>query len=98
ARPAVLSRRRRLLLRSRPHRGCARAGGVGPVTDPVVSAIIATYNQAAFVGRAIQSALDQRLPGDAGVEVIVVDDGSTDATPHVTAAFQPRLPWLRQPH
>ncbi len=68
------------------------------MTSPLFSAIIPTYNQAAFVGRAIQSALDQRLPGDAGVEVIVVDDGSTDATPHVTATFQPHITGIRQPN
>ena len=68
------------------------------MTGPLFSAIIATYNQAAFVGRAIQSALDQRLPGDAAVEVIVVDDGSTDATPHVTATFQPHVTSIRQPN
>jgi glycosyltransferase involved in cell wall biosynthesis len=60
------------------------------------SAIIPTYNQAAFVGQAIQSALDQRLPGGAGVEVIVVDDESSDATPQVAASFGDRITYLRQ--
>ena len=54
----------------------------------VFSAIIPTYNCAAFVGRAIESALDQRLPGDGEVEVIVVDDESTDATPEVAAGVR----------
>lgn len=60
------------------------------------SAIIATYNQAAFVGHAIQSALDQRLPGDGVVEVIVVDDGSTDSTEQVVASFGDRIISIRQ--
>ena len=62
----------------------------------VFSAIIPTYNQAAFVGHAIQSALDQHLPGSAGVEVIVVDDESSDATPRVASGFGDRITYLRQ--
>src|SRR6478752_6225540 len=42
-----------------------------------VSVVIPTYNVALCVERAIRSALDQSLQP---VEVIVVDDGSTDAT------------------
>ena len=44
-----------------------------------VSAIIPTYNRLAFVGQAIDSALAQELD-EGEVEVIVVDDGSTDGT------------------
>ena len=59
---------------------------------PVVfSAIIPTYNQGDFVARAIDSALAQQLPGD--VEVIVVDDESTDATPDVAASFGHGVGW-----
>lgn len=64
----------------------------------VFSAIIPTYNRAAFVGRAIDSALTQRLPGEAEVEVIVVDDESTDATPEVVASFGDRITCIRQPN
>lgn len=44
-----------------------------------VSAIIPTYNRAGYVAKAIESALDQRVPAGE-TEVIVVDDGSTDDT------------------
>jgi glycosyltransferase involved in cell wall biosynthesis len=64
----------------------------------VMSAIIPTYNQATFVGRAIESGLDQRLPNDAQVEVIVVDDESTDSTADVLATFGDRVTCLRQPN
>jgi glycosyltransferase involved in cell wall biosynthesis len=44
---------------------------------PLVSAIIATYNRAHVVGEAIESILQQTYKN---LEVIVVDDGSTDCT------------------
>jgi glycosyltransferase involved in cell wall biosynthesis len=47
------------------------------VTRPLLSVVIPTRNRAHLVCDAIESALSQR-PG--GVEVIVVDDGSTDET------------------
>src|SRR5262245_1076820 len=49
-----------------------------------VSIVIPAYNQAAYLGEAIGSALAQTHQD---VEVIVVDDGSTDATPEVCARF-----------
>ena len=42
-----------------------------------ISVVVPAYNHAKFVGEAIDSALTQTL---ADLEVIVVDDGSTDAT------------------
>src|SRR5262245_66582080 len=61
----------------------------------LVSAIIPTYNRADLVGRAIQSALQQQLPDAGRVEVIVVDDESTDATPEVVKSFE-GVRYLRQ--
>lgn len=49
-----------------------------------VSVIIPTHNRAALVGRAVRSALHQ---SHRDLEVIVVDDGSTDDTPSVIAGF-----------
>jgi glycosyltransferase involved in cell wall biosynthesis len=57
------------------------------------SIVIPTYNYARFVGRAIDSALEQ--PGPTR-EVIVVDDGSTDHTPDVLAAYGDRIRAIRQ--
>lgn len=62
----------------------------------VFSAIIPTYNQAKFVARAIDSALAQDLPAPGEVEVILVDDESTDATPEVAATFGERITYVRQ--
>lgn len=48
--------------------------------NDAVSVIIPTYNRAAFLPYAIDSALAQALPP---LEVIVADDASTDETPHL---------------
>lgn len=61
----------------------------------VLSAIIPTYNRATLVGEAIRGALEQRLQDDGEVEVIVVDDESTDTTPDVVRSFQ-GVRYLRQ--
>jgi|JI10StandDraft_1071094.scaffolds.fasta_scaffold390729_2 glycosyltransferase involved in cell wall biosynthesis len=60
-----------------------------PPHDPVITVVIPTFNRADTVLRAVRSVLDQRGPAAA---VIVVDDGSTDNTQDVLAAFDdPRL-------
>lgn len=53
------------------------------------SVIIPAYNASQTLGAALNSVLDQQLPP---YEVIVVDDGSTDQTSEVAAAYQDRLP------
>jgi glycosyltransferase involved in cell wall biosynthesis len=57
-----------------------------------VSVIIPCYNYGRFLGRAIESALSQ---SQSEVEVIVVDDGSTDDTPAVAARY-PSVRYFRQ--
>src|SRR5581483_6266508 len=63
-------------------------------SDPLVSIMIPTYNQAAMLGRAIESALAQT---HCNLEVIVADDASTDSTPEVVAryALDDRLRYVR---
>ena len=62
---------------------------------PEVSVIIPTYNRAAVVGQAVQSVLAQ---SDSDLEVIIVDDGSSDDTAEAAAAFASdgRVRYVRQ--
>lgn len=61
---------------------------------PIVSVIIPTYNRAEFVGAAIASVLGQTF---SRFELIVIDDGSSDATDQVIRSFHdPRLTFVRQ--
>ena len=60
---------------------------------PRVSVVIPTYNRAGTVGRAIASALAQT---DQDREIIVVDDGSTDATAAVVARLGDAVRYVRQ--
>lgn len=62
---------------------------------PLVTTIIPTYNAAHFVVGAVASALAQTYPA---VEVVVVDDGSTDDTANRLARFGDRIRYLRQPN
>ena len=58
-----------------------------------VSAIIPTYNHERFIGEAVDSVLAQTL---LPLEVIVIDDGSTDDTAEVLARYGDRIRVIRQ--
>lgn len=55
---------------------------------PLVSFIVPAYNVAGYIGRCIESLTEQQSLQD--VEVIVVDDGSTDDTAEIVKRYQVR--------
>lgn len=63
-------------------------------TSPLVSVIIPCFNQGHFLAEAIKSALEQSYRR---LEVIVVDDGSTDESSQVTSRYD-RVKLIRQPN
>lgn len=82
----------------RPAEGArsVEAGGEG-LPAPSVTVLIAAYNAADFIDRAIASALDQ---APVEVEVLVVDDCSTDATVarvRAISSLEPRVRLVELP-
>lgn len=61
---------------------------------PIVTVVIPTFNRAHLVSQAIESVLAQTMTD---FELILVDDGSTDNTEAMSAAFaDPRIRYVRQ--
>ena len=60
-----------------------------------VTVLLDTYNQEAFIEKAITSVLQQDFPASE-TEILVVDDGSTDRTPDIVEKFAPRVRLLRK--
>jgi glycosyltransferase involved in cell wall biosynthesis len=52
---------------------------------PQVTALITVYNEETWLGAALDSLLAQTLDD---IEVLVIDDGSTDGTPAILASYQ----------
>lgn len=64
---------------------------------PAVTVVILSHNYGRFLGPCAESALAQR---DAAVQVLIMDDCSTDSTPEVSArlaASDPRVTVIRNP-
>lgn len=62
---------------------------------PFVTVLVDTYNHQAFIEKAIQSVLNQDFPAS-DMEILVVDDGSTDCTAEIIRSFEPRVRLLRK--
>lgn len=65
------------------------------MNEPLVSIIIPCYNAEELIGEAIESALAQSYPK---VEVIVIDDGSTDGSLAVIRSFGRCVRWESGPN
>src|SRR5260370_40936101 len=61
----------------------------------ISTVLIDVYNQERYIEQAILSVLDQGL-SSSELEIIVVDDGSTDGTGVIVQKFRPRIRYLRK--
>src|ERR1019366_390358 len=84
----VLSVARAVLVAARRHRRVRTRRWGPPVTDPA-SVIIPAYNESAGIEATVRSLVASDHP----VEIIVVDDGSTDGTADIVAGLD--LPGVR---
>jgi glycosyltransferase involved in cell wall biosynthesis len=62
-------------------------------TRPLISTIIPVYNGELYIQEAVQSVLDQTYPE---VEIIIVDDGSTDGTSRIVRGFGAPIRYIFQ--
>jgi glycosyltransferase involved in cell wall biosynthesis len=67
----------------------------GPSRQPLFSIIVTNYNHAPFLSAAIDSSLEQTWPE---IEVIVVDDGSTDGSLAIAEAYGDRVRLIAKPN
>jgi glycosyltransferase involved in cell wall biosynthesis len=58
---------------------------------PTYALVTPAHNEAAFIGKTIESVIHQTyLP----LKWVIVDDGSTDATPQIVSRFLEQYPWI----
>lgn len=62
---------------------------------PLITALIDTYNQERYIEQALVSVVEQGL-SPAELEIVVVDDGSTDDTPLIVRKFLSRVRHVRK--
>ncbi len=62
---------------------------------PLITALVDTYNHERYIEQALVSALEQGF-SPAELEIVVVDDGSTDNTASIIQKFEPRVRHIRK--
>ena len=78
-----------------------RVGGFRRRKPRLLSVVVPVYNVADYVAASLDSILHQPLREVCGIEVIVVDDGSTDGSAEIVkeiAASEPRVTLITQPN
>jgi glycosyltransferase involved in cell wall biosynthesis len=85
-------------MRKRESVDCGGSGRRATTSErPRITVLIATYNHGAFIGDAVESVLDQdRFRG--GVQIVVVDDGSTDDTRDRLQPYESAIDYVYQPN
>lgn len=63
---------------------------------PKVTVIIPTYNCATYISRAIDSVLNQKGCDNCDIEVLVIDDGSTDQTQKIVQKYGKNIYYIYQ--
>src|ERR1035438_8340524 len=62
---------------------------------PSISVVIPCYNAEKWIARSIQSVADQQ---NVNVEIIVIDDGSTDKSIDIIKSFGDQIRWKSSPN
>ncbi len=71
----------------------AHVSGEHNPSHPLVSVIVPTFNRSHLLGAAVNSVLEQTYPN---IELIVIDDGSTDKTGQVVSSFGADVRYMYQ--
>lgn len=82
----VLIRTLGVALVIRPHQRISRARLEGPEFTEPVSVLVPAYNEAVGIEAAVRSLSDSDYPG--GLEILVIDDGSSDGTADIVRALE----------
>jgi glycosyltransferase involved in cell wall biosynthesis len=64
---------------------------------PLITVVIDTYNYGRFIEEAIQSVVSQDFPADR-MQILIVDDGSTDDTPERVKKYGSKLHYFYKPN
>jgi len=62
------------------------------MTPPLVSIALCTYNGAAYLNEQLDSLVKQDYPN---LELVIVDDGSTDDTSAIVTGYANKYPWIK---
>ena len=63
------------------------------ISSPLVSVIIPTYNKSHFLKHTIESVINQTY---SNIEIIVIDDGSTDNTEELAKSYGSKIKYIKQ--